>query len=82
MGWFDAKKKHGGGLFHSDYKSDDYKERQRQKEEDEKKKREEEKRKREEEERERKRKEREEYERDIKQSMDIGNKGKKKISWW
>jgi hypothetical protein len=68
MGWFDAKKEHGKGLYHSDYKSDDYKEKQRKKEE--------------EEERERKRKEKEKYDREVQQSMDMGNKGKKKSSWW
>lgn len=83
MGWFDdAKKEHGDGLFHSGAKSDDYKERERRKKEEARKKEEEEKRKREEEERERKRKEKEKYNREIQESMDMGNKGKKKNSWW
>lgn len=48
MGWNDAKKEHGAGLFHSGYKSDDYK-----------------------------KQEKKQYDKDIKQVIDMANKGKK-----
>jgi hypothetical protein len=71
MGWYDAKQKYGAGLFHSDYKSKDYSLIVRKKKEGTETK---------EEEREIKRKNREQYERDIQQSMALGNKGKDKIT--
>lgn len=30
MGWDDAKKEHGAGLFHSDYKSDEQKKKEKE----------------------------------------------------